>query len=46
MHSHIHLADGVELVIEPGQAGLTPEQLRRFAREAIAAFNRISKDQE
>lgn len=46
VHSHIHLADGVELVIEPGQAGLTPEQLRRFAREAIAAFHRISKDQE
>lgn len=46
VHSHIHLAEGVELVVEPGQAGLTPEQLRRFAREAIAAFNRISKDQE
>ena len=46
VHSHIVLVPGVELVIEPGQAGLTPEQLRRFAREAIAAFNRISKDQE
>ncbi|MDH4106602.1 MAG: MerR family transcriptional regulator [Gammaproteobacteria bacterium] len=46
VHSHINLAEGVELVIEPGRAGLTPEQLRRFAREAIAAFARISKDQE
>ena len=46
VHSHIHLADGVDLVVEPGAANLTPEQLRRFAREAIAAFARISKDQE
>ena len=46
VQSHIHLADGVELVIEPGQAGLTPEQLRRFAREAIAAYARIAKDQD
>jgi DNA-binding transcriptional MerR regulator len=46
VRSHIQLADGVELVVEPGQARLTPEQLRRFAREAIAAFARISKDQE
>ena len=46
VHSHIHLGEGVELIVEPGRAGLTPEQLRRFAREAIAAFARISKDQE
>jgi hypothetical protein len=43
VQSHIHLADGVELIVEPGQAGLTPEQLRRFAREAIAAYARIAK---
>jgi len=46
VQTHIHLAEGVELVVEPGAANLTPEQLRRFAREAIAAFARISKDQE
>jgi DNA-binding transcriptional MerR regulator len=46
VHSHIHLSDGVELVIEPGQAGLTPEQLRRFAREAIAAYARITTEQD
>jgi DNA-binding transcriptional MerR regulator len=46
VHSHIHLADGVELVIEPGQAGLTPEQLRRFAREAIAAYARVTTEQD
>jgi DNA-binding transcriptional MerR regulator len=46
VQSHIHLADGVDLIVEPGQANLTPEQLRRFAREAIAVFARIAKDQE
>ena len=40
------LANGVELVVEPGQAGLTPEQLRRFAREAIAAYARITREQD
>ena len=43
VQSHIHLADGVELVIEPGRAGLSPEQLRRFAREAIAAYARVAR---
>ena len=46
VQSHIHLGEGVELVVEPGQAGLTPEQLRRFAREAIAAFARIAKHKD
>jgi DNA-binding transcriptional MerR regulator len=46
VQSHIHLADGVELVIEPGRAQLTPEQLRRFAREAIAAYARAIKEQD
>jgi DNA-binding transcriptional MerR regulator len=46
VHSHIRLADGVDLVVEPGQAGLTPEQLRRFAREAIAAYARITREQD
>lgn len=41
VQSHIHLADGVELVVEPGRAQLTPEGLRRFAREAIAAYERV-----
>ena len=44
--SHIMLADGVELVIEPGRAGLTPENLRRFAREVLAAYARLSDSKE
>jgi DNA-binding transcriptional MerR regulator len=46
VQSHIHLANGVELVVEPGQAGLTPEQLRRLARETIAAYARITTEQD
>lgn len=40
VRSHIHLADGVELVVEPGRAQLGPEQLRRFTRDALAAYER------
>jgi DNA-binding transcriptional MerR regulator len=44
VRSHLQLADGVELVVEPGTARLTPEQLRRFAREALAAYARVVSD--
>jgi DNA-binding transcriptional MerR regulator len=44
VQSHIHLADGVELVIEPGRAHLAPEQLRRFARAAAVAYERAVAD--
>ena len=46
VQSHIHLANGVQLVVEPGQARLTPEQLRRFARAAIEAYARIAGDDQ
>ena len=42
VQSHIHIADGVELVVEPGRARLTPDQLRRFARDAMAAYERLA----
>lgn len=46
VQTHIHLAPGVELVIEPGVANLSPEQLRQLARESLAAYARTlqSKD--
>lgn len=46
VRSHLHLADGLELVIEPGRAHLTPEQLRRLAREVLAAHARITQEQD
>jgi DNA-binding transcriptional MerR regulator len=44
VRSHVTLAAGIELVIEPGHANLSPEQLRQFAREAVAAYQRILKE--
>jgi DNA-binding transcriptional MerR regulator len=44
--SHLHLGDGLELAIEPGRAHLTPEQLRRLAREILAAHARVLQEQQ
>ncbi len=43
--SHLVVADGVEVVLEPGRAGLTPEQAREFFRGAMALYRTI-KDKE
>ena len=42
--SHLHVAEGVELVIEPTRAGLTPEQLRHFVRTVMSAYEQINQD--
>ena len=42
--SHLHVAQGVELVIEPTRAGLTPEQLRHFVRTVMSAYEQINQD--
>ena len=44
--SHLHVADGVEIHVEPGRAGLSPEQLRKFLREVMAAYENVSKGEE
>jgi len=44
--SHILLAQGVELHIEPEQSGLTPEQVREISREVIDIFSRIVMKRE
>lgn len=36
--SHVKVADGIEVVIEPGRAGLTPEQMRKFVKSVMAAY--------
>lgn len=38
VRSHLTVAQGVEVVIEPGAAGLTPEQVRRFINSVMAAY--------
>lgn len=39
--SHLVIADGVELVVEPGRAGLRPEQVRELCKAVLAAWREI-----
>jgi DNA-binding transcriptional MerR regulator len=41
--SHMVVADGVEVALEPGRAGLSPEQVRVFFRAVFNEFQRITK---
>ncbi|WP_295455786.1 MerR family transcriptional regulator [uncultured Thiodictyon sp.] len=40
--SHLKVAAGVEVVIDPGRAGLTPEQVRSFVQGVMAAFAAVT----
>lgn len=44
--SHLLLAEGIELVIEPGSAGLSPEAVRGFAKGVMALYAEIKKSQD
>ena len=44
--SHLIVADGVELVIEPGRAGLKPEEVRSLFKQVLAAYVDIIKEQK
>ena len=46
VQSHLVVADGVELVVEPGRAGLTPEQLRELFRAVLERYHDIVKDKQ
>lgn len=39
--SRITLADGLEVHVEPGRAGLAPEQVRQLVRELQAVYRRL-----
>ena len=41
--SRLHIADGVELVINPSRAGLIPEQVRELSRGVMALFDAIEE---
>ena len=43
--SHLLVADGIEVVIEPGRAGLSPEQVRSFIKGVMAVYAQISDGQ-
>jgi DNA-binding transcriptional MerR regulator len=42
VRTHIHLADGLELVITPDLARLSPEQLRALIRAVLAAHASVA----
>lgn len=46
VRSHLMVADGVDVVIEPGRAGLSPEQVRRFIKGVMAVFDEVSGGQD
>ncbi len=42
--SHLHVADGIEMNVEPGRAGLSPEELRSFLKAVMSAYETITKE--
>jgi len=44
--SHLHIADGVELHIEPQRSGLAPEQVRALCRVVLEQFKKIKTEEE
>jgi hypothetical protein len=46
VRSHLTLADGVKLSIEPARAGLSPEQVRRLFQDALKLYERILGENE
>lgn len=44
--SHLVVADGVELTLEPGRAGLTPDEVRAFFRAVTQAYAQIHESEE
>jgi DNA-binding transcriptional MerR regulator len=44
--SHLQIADGLQLLIEPGRAGLTPEQVRHFSRDVMALYRALHDEPE
>ena len=41
VRSHIYVAPGIEVQISPEEAGLSPEQLRKFVREVMGCVESI-----
>ena len=43
--SHLSVTDGIEVVIEPSRAGLSPEQVRNFVKGVMAVYAQVSGGQ-
>ena len=46
VRSHLTLADGVELVVEAGRAGLTSEQVRQLFTQTLALYARVIQEND
>ena len=44
--SHVVVADGVEVNLEPGRAGLNPEQVRAFVRGVTQVYEQLHESEE
>ncbi len=44
--SHLVVADGVEVTLEPGRAGLSPEQVRAFFRGVTQVYEQLNESEE
>ena len=44
--SHLVVADGVEVTLEPGRAGLSPEQVRAFFRGVTRLYEQLHEKKE
>ena len=44
--SHLVVADGVELILDPKRADLSPEQVRELAAGVLKLFSNIRSEQE
>ena len=44
--SHLVVADGIEVAIEPGRAGLSPEQVRAFFRDVSRVYQQVRESEE
>ena len=43
VRSHLTVVDGVEIVIDPAQAGLSPEQVRQLVSGVMEVFSQINQ---
>jgi hypothetical protein len=44
--SHLVVADGVEVTLEPSRAGLSPEQVRAFFRDVSRVYQQVRESEE
>lgn len=44
--SHLVVADGIELTLEPGRSGMSPEDVRRFFRGVTALYEQIRQERK